>query len=134
MDLLSYLLVRGFFFLLNLLPLSCRLRLVSGILRLGFIFSRRHKKIALKNLNLAFPEESTEWKNEVLRRSFDSLARLVIDFARLPRCDEKWVREHVDFPDFELFKKINSGEKGLILATGHLGSFELMAHCSAILG
>jgi Kdo2-lipid IVA lauroyltransferase/acyltransferase len=136
-DLLLYLIFRAFIGFLNLLPHRVRLEAATALVRVFLAFSGRYRDIADKNLRQAFPERDLRWRREILRRSCRSLAEVVIDFIRLPRLGRAWVQSHVDFPGFERFcelRRQNQG-KGVLLVSGHLGSFELlpffMAHLVA---
>ncbi|MBN8551033.1 MAG: hypothetical protein J0M12_17100 [Deltaproteobacteria bacterium] len=135
-DLLVYIVVRGFVSLLNLLPLRSRISLMTGLVRTVTAVLPAFKRVSLRNLELAFPEKDSAWRHDIIRQSQSSLARVIVDFARLEELDEAWVRANVDcafLPRFEEMKAANPG-KGIMIATGHLGSFELLAHCVAMYG
>lgn len=135
-DLLAYIVVRGLIALLNLLPVEARVRLISLIIRTIVRALPAYRRVSMQNLALVFPERGQEYWDLVYRQSFDSLARVFVDFARLEHLDKPWVDEHIEcpfFPRFEELKRNNPG-KGLVIATGHLGSFELLAHFVATRG
>lgn len=136
LDLLVYILVRGLIGGLNLLPLALRIRFVTLIVRLVTACIPSFRRVSLRNLEIAFPESTESWRRSTLRESYSSLARVIVDFARLHELDADWVYEHVDcefLPRFKEMKTQNPG-KGIMIATGHLGSFELLAHCVAMYG
>lgn len=135
-DLFVYIVVRSVIALLNALPLRVRIALVTATVRLVTAILPSFRKVSLRNLQLAFPDKDAAWHEDVLRRSRESLARVIVDFARLGELNSKWVRSNVDckfLPRFEEMKKQYAG-KGVMIATGHLGSFELLAHCVAMYG
>lgn len=136
MDFLAYIIVRALLAGLNCLPLSLRISVVALMVRGVTFLMPRFRKIALRNLSLAFPEKSTSEVQALLRAHYVSLARLIVDFARLEELDEAWVRKHVSCPFLPRFEEIRrqSQGKGIVIATGHLGSFELLAHCVAMYG
>jgi KDO2-lipid IV(A) lauroyltransferase len=70
------------------------------------------------------------------RKHVTEIARLVADTVRLPRLDQQWVREHVSFPNLPLYlERLRAQEgRGVVIATGHLGSFELMGHAIGLMG
>lgn len=128
--------VRSFIGLINVLPVKMRLSIFKGIARAVLFFMPAFKNISLKNLRLVFPKKSEEELHGIYEKSIDNLARVFVDFARLPTLGPAWVKEHVScpmLPRFVELKKIHPG-KGILLATGHVGSFELLAHSIAMFG
>ncbi len=136
MDRILVLLLRFFFAALNALPLRFRLSLAERIVRILYLILPKLKRVSLENLKLAFPLESDEWRSGILERNYASLARMFVDFARLPHLDERWIREHVETPYVARYAELHRERdgKGILIATGHLGSFELMAHAAPTFG
>lgn len=135
-DKILYISLRLFIWGLNRLPLGTRISCLSRIINLIGLLSLGHRRVAHKNLSLAFPSSDLKWRENVIKESYTALARLIVDFARLHTINEAWVKEHVECPllsNYQEIKLKNPG-KGVILATGHLGSFELMAHCMPMFG
>ncbi len=130
------LLLRAFFLLLNSLPLSLRHSVMTSMVRLVYRLLPKLRRISEENLARAYPECDAGWRAELLERSYASLARVLVDFARLPSLDATWVASHVEFPGRARFEELMSTAKGkgLLIATGHLGSFELLAHCAPLHG
>lgn len=116
--------------LIRKMPLRFSHGIVCGVLRFGLIFLPRYIRIADTNLKLAFPDSSSEWRGEVIRGSVQSLAGLLIDFFRMPDLNREWANSHVDNSELETLRamKQRAAPKGILVATGHLGSFELLAH------
>lgn len=136
MDLFAYIGIRLLCGMLSVLPPhigeACVGRVIQGLCALV----PRYRRIARRNLQIAFPDESVEWREARIAESIRSLARVLVDFARLPRLDRTWVEAHVEcpfLPRFEELKRQHAG-KGVVIATGHLGSFELLAHAIALWG
>lgn len=136
MDYIALILVRSLCGVLSLLPTRFGTAAMAALLNLFFSVVPKYRRIARRNLALAFPEKDEEWREARLRESVESLARVLVDFARIPRIDAAWVSKSVDcsfVSRYEEIKRENPG-KGIVLATGHLGSFELLAHCVAMYG
>ena len=136
MDRFVLILIRLFFKSLNCLPLPWRIKTTEALIKTAIRFSPRHSKVALANIRLAFPKESPEWHQNLYNNSFSSLARLIVDFGRLPEINKEWIEQNVDisyWPSFLELKRRNNG-KGVLLVTGHLGSFELQAYILSVLG
>jgi KDO2-lipid IV(A) lauroyltransferase len=136
MDYPLYILVRGLIAALNFLPLPIRMKVMTQIVRLATLLLPKVRKTARRNLELAFPSYAPHERERLLSKSYQDLARLIVDFARLGELDAKWVAEHVSCPFLPRFREIKAENpgKGIVIATGHLGSFELLAHCVAMYG
>lgn len=111
----------------------------SGLLALTRLFAvvrPELRETAMENLALAFPERSEAELEEIYKGSLNSFAALVYDASRLPSLSPDWLREHVEFPRIDEFRRIEaeSGGKGVLIATGHLGSFELFGAAAAAYG
>lgn len=136
MDLVALLALKFLCGVLSLVPSRVGTAILSGALAAFFACAPKYNRIARRNVALAFPDESAVRREEIRRESIRSLARVLVDFARLHRLDKAWVAEHITcsfFPRFEAMKRENGG-KGIVIATGHLGSFELLAHFVALFG
>ena len=134
-DILVYILVRGIFFLLNMLPLGIRLFLLEKISFFVLSLLPKYQKIMHINLKIAFPDSDKKFRDKIIKKSCSSLARLVVDFGRIHAIDRTWVDKHVDFSEpMKFLERPKKSEKGRIYATGHLGSFELLAHSAGLKG
>ena len=136
MDYPLYVFVRLLIGALNVLPLKLRTVVLAQLIRGLTLPFPRVRETSRRNLKLAFPELTQKERDLLLQQSFTSLARLVVDFARLDSLDASWVNKHVSCPFLPRFREIKKQHpgKGIVIATGHLGSFELLAHCVAMYG
>ncbi len=135
-NLIIYSLVRFLLGVLGLIPYQLRCYVVAFSLRLATLFSPSYRKVSLKNLNLAFPDKNNTWQRDVIAKNFLTLGIIISDFIRLPKLDSSWVVNYFEFPYLERYREIKRGapNKGILVATGHLGSFELMAFSMSLLG
>jgi len=122
--------------LLLRVPHERRVRMCAAGMRGIFGSLPRFRAVARRNLEIAFPELSYADREAIRARSYESLGRLFADFVRLPTLDAAWVKEHVSCAELPRYAeaKRRDPSKGIVLATGHLGSFELLAHCMALWG
>lgn len=122
--------------LLNLLPLEIRVRCMYVLTRVVFSFIRRPLRIARRNLEIAFPTSTPQRRAEILEQSLLSFARLMVDALRLGKLENKWAHEYVDHEVVRRYAelKAESLPAGVLVATGHIGSFELLAHCGPFYG
>ncbi len=136
MDTLLTFLVRSTARIFQILPESAGIAFFTLTLKLTARVSPKHKKIALQNLSLAFPDKDQATKQKILEASYRELARLITVSLRLPRYSKEWIASHVEFPRKDEWDKLNREREnqGFLIATGHLGCFELLAHSIALYG
>lgn len=121
--------------LFNALPRHVREAILWIILRVFIFITPKYKKIALRNLNLIFPDREKTFYSKTLLESFWRLARIASDSIFLPRVDKEWASKHIRFDRFEEWQaQFNKGAPGPVILSGHLGSFELIIRLSAIYG
>ena len=87
-----------------------------------YYFIPLRKSIAMKNLDIAFPELNNNKKKSILYLCYLHYGMVLVDFFRLPKVKREKDKIIVQIPpeSIELFKR-NSG--GIILS-GHLGNWE----------
>lgn len=113
---------------ITLLPHKVRLPALTMLVQACYFLRPHLRRIALKNLSFAFPQLSQSERDGILKASHREIARLVVDFARAPGLTAQWFQEHIECPFFERFVEIKrTRKKGILIVTGHLGSFELLA-------
>jgi KDO2-lipid IV(A) lauroyltransferase len=131
---IAYLTVRGLFLLLGLLSQRARVALFGGVFRLVFLLVPRVRATILTNLALAFPDKDEQWRRSLMRGNATEMGRLLADTIRLASLDAPWVEQHVDIPILNRYIAAHAGGKGVLVATGHLGSFELLGHAIGLVG
>jgi KDO2-lipid IV(A) lauroyltransferase len=93
----------------------------------------RLRRIADRNLALAFPEKDSAWRRCTTDGVFASVGRLLVAFARLPRIDKTNVGAWIRYEGFEHYRHAKERGKGVLFATAHLGNWELSAYAHALL-
>jgi len=89
----------------------------------------RLRRTALKNLEMA----GFAGRERITTGVFDSIARLVVSFARFPRITRDNVQDLIRYEGLENFQQAHSLGKGVLVATGHFGNWELSAFAHAYL-
>ena len=87
----------------------------------------RLRRVAMRNLELAGMPASCA--DEV----YQSIARLLVSFARFPRIRSQNISEWIRYDGFEHYEEALRRGKGVLFATGHLGNWELSAYAHALL-
>ena len=86
------------------------------------------------NLMLAVPERSREWRDQVGDASYRHIGREFTAMLRLSWMSADEVVARTSIEGFEAFQEALSEGKGVVLATGHVGSWEAGAACLAARG
>ncbi len=126
-DIVFYL-ARLLFFVVNLLPRSFTLMIGESLGMAAYLFIKKERHKALTNLNRAYGDSlSYRRKKEIARDSFVTLGRCALEAMRLPK-----YYHHQIYPDIEIVGEqnlINALERknGVVVFTGHIGNFELLA-------
>jgi Kdo2-lipid IVA lauroyltransferase/acyltransferase len=94
----------------------------------------RLRSVGLFNLRLAFPEWPRRARRRVLFGLFQSLGRMLSDFAHFPR----WSRENIErlivYDGFENYAEARKLGKGVLFLTAHFGNWELSSFAHGVYG
>ena len=85
---IEYLAVRFIALMVRALPLSTVRRLGEGLGLMFYLVDRVHRRIALANLEMAFPKKSAEECRVIAKSMFQHFGRLLLEllkFSSLPR-------------------------------------------------
>ncbi len=91
------------------------------------------RRIALTNLSFAFPELDKQARNQITDGVFRSIARLLLAIARLPSLNSSNISEWIAYEGLENYQQAKASGRGVLVATAHLGNWELSAFAHAIL-
>lgn len=109
---------------------------LGGVLgRAAFALDLPHRKIALANLRMALGKQKSETEiRELALSSFLHLASAFVEICRYERLLEEPVEGLVQFEGVERAANARAEGRGMILITGHLGSWELGALAAPLIG
>ena len=110
-------------------PLEAANRMARFYVRLFDLAIPRLRRTALKNLEMA----GFAGRERITTGVFDSVARLVVAFARFPQIRPENVKEWIDYQGLENFENARARGRGVLVATAHLGNWELSAFAHAYL-
>jgi KDO2-lipid IV(A) lauroyltransferase len=101
--------------------------------QLGF-FLRLRRSVGEENLRIALPELSDLERRRILQRSYENLARTLLEIVRLPALSDESIRARVRYDPASLdnLARVASRGKGVLFITAHLGNFELLALSHAL--
>jgi KDO2-lipid IV(A) lauroyltransferase len=93
----------------------------------------RLRRIALRNLELAMPELAAHQRRRIADGVFHSLARMLVAVARLPDLTPKNIGAWIAHDGLENLRAAQNRGKGVIVATAHLGNWELSVNAHTLL-
>jgi len=114
-------------------PLPIARRLADAYARILDRFVPRLRQVARKNVALAFPDKSATDHEALIDGTFRSIGRVLLAFARFPSITNATVDRWIRYEGYQHFEDALKRGKGVLFATGHLGTWELSAYAHAIL-
>ncbi len=124
---LEYYIFKGIASLVRLLPL----RVVRGFgVVLGYVFFhgiRIRRAVTIENLSIAFPQHSSKRIKQIARESYISLAISILEMLWIPRFTRDILSRELYIENPELVERKQRENHGVLLLSGHMGNWELMA-------
>ena len=129
---LEYIPVRTLFALLGLLPRRAAVRIGESIGRLAYRVASGLRKVAHRNLEIAFPEKSLEEREEIAIASFENLGRMLGELTQFPKASPAALGDSIVFefdvgnsPLREFIDSERAKGRGILLVGPHLGNWEM---------
>jgi len=127
--LIQYLIAKFLLWSLAHAPLGLA-RLYTSLLDLAL---PRLRRIATRNLELAYPEKSPAERRVIVNEVFHSIARLIWVFARFPRINAQNIHDYIRYDGLEHYLEAKKAGRGILFATAHFGNWELSAFAHALM-
>lgn len=122
-----YQLIRIMFALLSHMPEKWIVIAGNLIGRIWFKMDKRHRKVILSNLELAFGDIQSDSENrELAIKVFQNIAQMPFEIARSMRLNEKNYLEHFRISGLHNLQAALQKGKGVLLLTAHFGNWELL--------
>ncbi|MGH9623512.1 MAG: lysophospholipid acyltransferase family protein [Bryobacteraceae bacterium] len=93
----------------------------------------RLRRIAMQNLSFAFPQLDTAERKRIADGVFANIARLLVAFARFPSLHGGNIARWIGYEGLENYSQAKAKGRGILIATAHLGNWELSAFAHALL-
>lgn len=123
-----YYLARCLAFVVYVLPLSVALALADFIGLLAFWVARKYANITLENLQSVFGTQKTEAQiRRIARQVFQNIARNSVELVRFPKISKANIDDFLVMEGRQILDRELSKGKGVIIVTGHIGNWEMMA-------
>lgn len=117
-----------FFRFISFLPRFAAYALCESAASLICLIDRKHRRIGMVNLGIAFPEKSLKWRKKTLYNSFRQLGVHAVELSRLHQIGPDELKSRVRYnSSYKHYNKIKEEGRGLIFLTAHLGCWELIS-------
>jgi len=113
-------------FIISLLPRKVCLLVGRNLGFLLYIFDKRHRLTAHKNLEIAFGKERTrKERSRIAKQSFKHFGSIVTDIIKLQRFPLEKIEKLITFSGKEHLEKAKSQGNGILIFTAHFGNWEV---------
>jgi Kdo2-lipid IVA lauroyltransferase/acyltransferase len=121
---------------LRALPLDSALKVGAAVGSLAAAVDRRNRRIALRNLEIAFPDRDLAERQRILHGAYRNFGRMAAEWVHFFEFNRANIESYVTYEACEHRDealRISAG-RGILVLTGHFGNFELLSLAHAIYG
>lgn len=129
----EYLVASSLIGLLRVLPLRASEALARAITRTLDMALPKLRRVAKQNLSFALPEVAAGARDQIIDGVFRTIARMLVAVARFPSIRASNVSEWIGYEGLEHYLEAKREGRGVLIATAHLGNWELSAYTHAIM-
>ncbi|MFO7885372.1 MAG: lysophospholipid acyltransferase family protein [Desulfobacteraceae bacterium] len=117
-----------FMCLLGFLPESVGNIMGNFLGSIWFNFDKKHRKLTIKNLKLAYKNEKTDKEIKAIAKTvFQNTAKMLFEHTRFHRTKQENLHKLFSIRGLEHLKAAHEEGKGILGFTGHLGNWELLS-------
>ena len=120
--------------LLRVIPVPLARALAAAGGTLAWALQRDRRRTLEQNMTYLAPDRSASDRRRLARRTFRNLAVTAVDLFRLPNMRPEEVTALFEMRGLEHVDAALARGRGLVIATAHLGPYELASSCVAALG
>jgi len=127
MHAIEYLAVRAVIGMTRIAPHGVVRMMGTALGRLAYLVDGAHRRIALQNLALAFPNRSSRERTAIARGAFEHFGRLLFDLLQFSTLSTDEMVARAEFEGEDRVWSAYGQGKGVLFFTGHFGCWELQA-------
>jgi len=124
MQLLAYIIIYPFLWLVSILPFRLLYAVSDGLFVLLYYVIGYRKKVVKENLNLVFPEKSEKEINRITKTFYRHLSDMVVESIKSISISEEEMMKRFKFTNIEEVHKIEDANKSMVMMCAHYGSWE----------
>ncbi len=121
---------------LRALPLERALKVGAAIGSLAMVVDRVNRPIAMRNLEIAFPEKPVGERTRIVRGMYRNWGRLAAEWAHFGDLTRDNIQRFAVYQGREHWDRVEREfpGRGALVLTAHFGNFELMALAHSVYG
>ncbi len=134
-DFAVYLVVRVVVCVVQALSFRAACRLAAGLAWLVYHVDRRHRLVALDNLQHAFGDGDAIQRDQLVRAVYRHFCTMLIEIMHLTRKlrTQNW-KQHVKLLNYRPILDLLLQDRPVLIVSGHFGNWELGGYTFALLG
>jgi KDO2-lipid IV(A) lauroyltransferase len=95
---------------------------------LFYYISPRHRKVTLKNLEIAFPEKGKKWRLKTAKNCYRFFGKMIADIIAFNRLKPQGLRKLIyKIEGEQYFKEAYDDGKGILVMASHFGNWEFLS-------
>ncbi len=127
---LEYAAASGLVGLLGLLPRRAAVAVATSIASAGYHLLGGLRRVAMTNLQIAFPEKSESEHRRLAKGAFRNLGRILGEFSQFPKATPeslaKLIEFQIDPQVYDEYQQLKKDGRGVIIVSPHLGNWEML--------
>jgi KDO2-lipid IV(A) lauroyltransferase len=118
---------------LRLLPLPVASATARAATRVLDMALPKLRRVARTNLTFAFAELDFAKRERIIDGVFESIARMLVAMARFPHLNAANIHGWISYEGLQNYLAAKGAGRGVLIATAHLGNWELSAFAHALM-
>lgn len=118
----------------GLLPRPLARAMGAMVGRAAFRLIPRLRRVGLTNLNLAFPDKTSQQKETILRKMYRNLGWQLAEFCQMSHYTLQQASQFIRYEGLENYLAARDRGNGVLVLTGHLGAWELSSFYHSLAG
>jgi Kdo2-lipid IVA lauroyltransferase/acyltransferase len=118
---------------LQYLPLPLAKQAAVGAARTLDLLIPKLRRVARINLAFAFPKLPEPERERLIDGAFRNVARMILMVARFPKLNSSNIGQWIAYEGLEHYQNAKRCGRGVLVATAHLGNWELSAFAHALM-
>lgn len=119
--------------MLRRLPLPLAYRCAHYAARLLDLSVPKLRRVARANLAFAYSKVDAQKREVIIDGVFENIARMLVSFARFPDLTPANIGDWISYDGLEYYEAAKRWGRGVLIATAHLGNWELSAFAHALM-
>ncbi len=120
--------------LLRLPPRGVARRMGAGLAGLAWILLPRLLRVGMRNLQIAFPEQTESQHEQILRGLYRTLGWQIAEFCQMAKYTVPQASKFIEYDGLQNYLAAKKRGKGVLVVTGHLGAWELSSFFHSLNG